>query len=77
MFNTWFFFLIDQGQSSRRELKDENQFLKDYVYRLNAAASEYQSLHPPDALKDEMNVSTIDLIASLMRIILLLFNTNP
>ena len=44
-----FCFILDQGQSSVRELKNENHFLKDYVHRLNAAASEYQAMHPPDA----------------------------
>ncbi|CAF1272609.1 unnamed protein product [Adineta steineri] len=45
----------DQGQSSARELKNENHFLKDYIHRLNAATSEYQTLHPPDALRTDMN----------------------
>ncbi len=48
--------LIDQGQSSTRELKNENHFLKDYIHRLNSAASEYQALHPPDVLKKDLNV---------------------
>ena len=47
---------IDQGQSSTRELKNENHFLKDYVHRLSAVVSEYQTLHPPDALKKDANV---------------------
>jgi hypothetical protein len=48
--------VIDQGQSSARELKNENHFLKDYIHRLNVASSEYQTLHPPDSLKKEINV---------------------
>ena len=42
-----------QNQSSVRELKNENHFLKDYIHRLNAASSEYQTLHPPTALKKD------------------------
>ena len=44
---------IEQGQSSARELKNENHFLRDYVHRLNATISEYQALNPPDALKKD------------------------
>jgi hypothetical protein len=56
IFSFHFAFLIDQSQSSARELKNENHFLKDYIHRLNAAASEYQTLHPPDSLKKDTNV---------------------
>jgi hypothetical protein len=48
-----------QNQSSVRELKNENHFLKDYIHRLNAASSEYQTIHPPKTLKKEMNVGKI------------------
>jgi hypothetical protein len=51
-----FCLILDQGQSSARELKNENHFLKDYIHRLNVAASEYQILHPPDVLKTDMKV---------------------
>ncbi|UJR21266.1 hypothetical protein I4U23_024361 [Adineta vaga] len=43
----------DQGQSSARELKNENHFLKDYVHRLSVKLSEYQTLYPMDALKND------------------------
>ncbi len=42
-------FILDQGQSNVRELKNENHLLKDYVHRLNAALSEYQAMRPLDA----------------------------
>ncbi|CAF4369251.1 unnamed protein product, partial [Rotaria sordida] len=45
-----------QNQSNIQELKKENHFLKDYVHRLNAASSEYQTMHPPKTLRKEMNV---------------------
>ncbi|CAF2144262.1 unnamed protein product [Rotaria magnacalcarata] len=44
----------DQGQSSGRQLKDENYQLKDHVLRLNACLSEYQAMYPSDALKNNM-----------------------
>ncbi|CAF0930328.1 unnamed protein product [Rotaria sp. Silwood1] len=44
-----------QIQSNVQELKKENHFLKDYIHRLNAASSEYQTMHPPKTLKKEMN----------------------
>ncbi|CAF0777451.1 unnamed protein product [Adineta ricciae] len=43
-----------QNQSSLRELKEENHFLKDYIHRLNAASSDYQATHPPKSSKKEM-----------------------
>jgi len=50
------FFYLGQNQSSLRELKNENHFLKDYIHRLNAASSEYQTTHPPKTLKKDMHV---------------------
>jgi hypothetical protein len=47
---------IGQNQSNLRELKNENHFLKDYIHRLNAASSEYQTTHQPKTLKKEINV---------------------
>ncbi|CAF0906497.1 unnamed protein product [Rotaria sordida] len=44
-----------QNQSNIQELKKENHFLKDYVHRLSAASSEYQTMHPPKTLRKEMN----------------------
>ena len=48
--------ILGQNQSNIRELKNENQFLKDYIHRLNAASSEYQTTHPPKELKKGMKV---------------------
>ena len=45
-----------QNQSSLRELKKENHFLKDYIHRLNAASSDYQATHLPKSSKKEMEV---------------------
>jgi len=59
IFSFHFDFLIDQSQASARELKHEIHFLKDYIHRLNAAASEYQTLHPPDSLKKDINVCLV------------------
>ena len=42
-----------------QDLKNENQFLKDYVHRLNAATSEYQSLNPPKSLEKEIKVNSL------------------
>lgn len=36
----------EQGQSSARDIKNENHFLKDYIHRLNATISEYQAKYP-------------------------------
>ena len=48
--------IIEQGQTSARELKNENHFLKEYIHRLNAEASDYQTLHPPDVIKTDIQV---------------------
>jgi len=58
---------LGQNQSNLRELKNENHFLKDYIHRLNAASSEYQTTHPPKTLKKEMNVCNLTLFHSLIR----------
>ena len=36
-----------QNQPNVRELKNENNFLKDYVHRLNSGMSDYQEMYPP------------------------------
>lgn len=38
--------MLEQGQSSARDIKNENHFLKDYIHRLNATISEYQAKYP-------------------------------
>ena len=50
-------FSLGQNQSNLRELKNENHFLKDYIHRLNAASSEYQTTHPPKTSKKEISVN--------------------
>jgi hypothetical protein len=55
----YFPFFSGQNQSNLRELKNENHFLKDYIHRLNAASSDYQTLHPPKTLKKEIHVCNL------------------
>ncbi len=63
------FFYSDQNQSSIRELKKENHFLKDHIHRLNAALSEYQTTHPPKTLKKDMHVNINQILCT--RVIIL------
>ncbi len=61
----WYILLFSgQNQSNLRELKNENHFLKDYIHRLNAASSEYQTMHPPKTLKKEMSVCDLTLLCA-------------
>ncbi|CAF0866434.1 unnamed protein product [Didymodactylos carnosus] len=44
----------DQNQVDIYELKNENYYLRDYVHRLNAALSDYQTQHLPISYKKEL-----------------------
>lgn len=44
----------NENQSTIRELKNENHFLKDYIHRLNSESSNYQSTHPPKTLEKQI-----------------------
>ncbi|CAF1128948.1 unnamed protein product [Rotaria sordida] len=57
----------DQSQSSTQELKKENHFLKDYIHRLTVASSEYQTMHPPNVLKNDMDKEQRNLKALPMK----------